>query len=223
MLREIRLYGELGRRFGRVHRLAVASVGEAVRALTANFPGFEQAFIDHKPGFRVWSGPTRIGQPDDINLPSGGRDIIRIAPVTAGAGGNGIGAILLGVALIAAAFISGGATIAATGFLTGGITTTFWGNVALSIGAGLVIGGVSQMLAPQPKLDAGSGDENKPSYAFNGAVNTTAQGHPVPIGYGRLIVGSAVISAGLTAEDIETDRYVWFPFGLGWQKVNSTS
>ena len=42
---------------------------------------------------------------------------------------------------------------------------------------------------------------NTPSYLFNGAVNTTAQGHPVPIGYGRLIVGSAVISASIVTTE----------------------
>ena len=44
--------------------------------------------------------------------------------------------------------------------------------------------------------------ENKPSYSFNGAVNTTAQGHPVPVGYGRLVVGSAVISAGIDVDEV---------------------
>ena len=33
VLREVRLYCVLGKRFGRVHRLAVASASEAVRAL----------------------------------------------------------------------------------------------------------------------------------------------------------------------------------------------
>ena len=40
------------------------------------------------------------------------------------------------------------------------------------------------------------------SYTFSGPVNTTAQGQPVPVGYGRLIVGGAVISAGITTEEI---------------------
>ncbi len=44
--------------------------------------------------------------------------------------------------------------------------------------------------------------DNQPSYVFNGPVNTTAQGQPVPIGYGRLIVGGAVISAGISIDDI---------------------
>ena len=36
---------------------------------------------------------------------------------------------------------------------------------------------------------------------FNGPVNTTAQGNPVPVIYGEMIVGSATISAGIYSED----------------------
>lgn len=43
--------------------------------------------------------------------------------------------------------------------------------------------------------------DNKPSYAFGGPVNTTAQGNPVPIGYGQREIGGAVISAGIYTED----------------------
>ena len=198
MLREIRLYGELGRRFGKVHRLAVESVGEAIRALMANHKGFEQAVLDTAPGYKIWSGTTRLGAPEDIHNPSGAREVIRIAPVVAGAGGNGLGQILIGAALIAVAFIPG-LNVA----VWAGATTTF-ASVAFSVGASLVLGGVAQMLSPQPDLSAGGGErpESRPSYVFNGAVNTSAQGHPVPIGYGRLIVGSAVISAGISTEDI---------------------
>ncbi|WP_416348642.1 hypothetical protein, partial [Listeria welshimeri] len=41
-LRKIRLYGALGKRFGREHRLAVANAAEAVRALGVLFDGFQQ-------------------------------------------------------------------------------------------------------------------------------------------------------------------------------------
>jgi predicted phage tail protein len=41
-------------------------------------------------------------------------------------------------------------------------------------------------------------DEN---YAFNGAANTVRQGVPVPICYGQLMVGGAVISSGITNEN----------------------
>jgi len=45
-------------------------------------------------------------------------------------------------------------------------------------------------------------EANRPSFLFSNVVNTTAQGHCVPVGYGRMRVGSAVISAGITTEDI---------------------
>jgi predicted phage tail protein len=39
------LLGELGKRFGRRHKMAVASAAEAVRALCANFPTFERELV----------------------------------------------------------------------------------------------------------------------------------------------------------------------------------
>lgn len=199
MLREIRLYGELGRRFGRVHHYAVSSVGEALRALMANFADFEQAFVADGALYRVWAGGSRLNEADEVCLPTGSREIIRIAPVLAGAKKGGLGSILLGVALIAAAVFL---PVSITGIGLFGATTV--GGLMGSTGLSLVLGGVAQMLAPQPKTDAGSQDPNSPSYVFNGAVNTTAQGQPVAVGYGRLIVGSAVISAGLSTTDIPT-------------------
>ena len=70
------------------------------------------------------------------------------------------------------------------------------------VGMSLALGGVAQILAPTPNTpEPKESAENTPSYLFNGAVNTTAQGHPVPIGYGRLIVGSAVISASIVTTE----------------------
>jgi predicted phage tail protein len=75
--------------------------------------------------------------------------------------------------------------------------------VSSAIGWGLVLGGVSSLLFTPKTHDPAATErpENKPSYAFNGPVNTTAQGNPVPVGYGRLRVGSQVISAGLYVEE----------------------
>ena len=67
------------------------------------------------------------------------------------------------------------------------------------------------MLASTSKSDQASEDKRDPSYIFNGPVNTMAQGHPVPIGYGEMIVGSAVISAG-----ISVDESPFVPGGPDW-------
>ena len=192
-MRTVRLYGHLGKQFGRVHRLDVASPAEAVRALSANYPGFNAALVGHAPGYRMQVAEELIAL--DLMAFQGSADI-RIIPVVAGAK-NGIGQILIGALVLAAAFATGGISLGATGLVTSGLV----GQMALSFGASLLIGGVTQMLIGAPKTGgASNAPANTPNYSFNGAVNTIAQGNPVPICYGRLIVGSQVISAALTVE-----------------------
>ncbi len=195
-VRTIRLYGYLGTRFGRIHRLAVANAAEAIRALSVMVPGFDAEMIASKirgVRYAVFLGRQNIGK-DDLVLPPG-RDDIRIAPVLQGAKRGGLFQTLLGVALIAAATIFAGGVGAA--FTSKGLV----GATAM-LGASMALGGIVQMLSPQPGgLSASDRPENKPSYGFNGPVNTSAQGNPVPLLYGRLTVGSSVISAGIYAED----------------------
>lgn len=194
-MKTIILLGELGKRYGRRHLLDVKSPAEAVRALCANFKDFGQfvaASSERNVGYRVLNMREDVSE-DELHNPASQR--ITIAPVVAGAGGS-VGKILLGAALIAASFLVPG---------LGAVTlfgTTTLATVAFSVGVSLALGGVAQMLAPQPKFE-GPDEEQQPSYVFNGPVNTTAQGQPVPVGYGRMIVGSAVISAGISVEDIE--------------------
>lgn len=194
-MRTIILLGELGKRYGRRHLLDVKSPAEAVRALCANFRDFA-AFVsrsaERNVGYRVLNMREDVAE-DELHNPAGQR--ITIAPVVAGAGGT-LGKILLGAVLIGASFLVPG--LGAT-VLFG---TTTLASVAFGIGVSMALGGVAQLLAPQPK-SPGPQEEQQPSYVFNGAVNTSAQGQPVPIGYGRMIVGSAVISAGISVEDIE--------------------
>ncbi len=82
-----------------------------------------------------------------------------------------------------------------------------WGQPFINAGVGMVIGGVAQMLGPQPKgLGSQDSAENRPSYSMNGTVNTQAQSNPVSVAYGGhdqkgMLVGSAVISGGIMAED----------------------
>ncbi len=190
------LLGELGRQFGRRHKMVVSSAAEAVRALSANFPTFERELVssgERGVGYKVLVGRDELNL-ERLHEPSG-QQRITIAPVISGAGGNGLGQIILGAALIAVAWWNPMGWAAAGSFLS---QATLY-----SVGTSMILGGVAQMIAPTPKLtDPSERPENKPSYAFNGAVNTTAQGQPVPVGYGRLIVGSAVISAGIDVDEV---------------------
>ena len=63
------------------------------------------------------------------------------------------------------------------------------------VGMMMVAGQLIQMLSPQP--DTGDAEERAENYLFSGAVNTTRQGGPVPLVYGRILTGSSTISASI--------------------------
>ncbi|ELY2765847.1 tail assembly protein [Cronobacter malonaticus] len=194
-LKTVRLYGALGARFGRVHRLVIASPAEACRALSVILPGFEQYMqTAHLRGLRfaVFRGKKNIGQ-DELKHNSGEEDI-RIAPVIGGSKRGGVLQTILGAVLVVGALALGPVGIGAIG-----------GSTAMSIGlmgGSMMIGGVVQMLSPQPGGLASRQDpDNAPSYAFGGPVNTTAMGNPVGLLYGEREIGGAIVSAGIYTND----------------------
>lgn len=194
MLRKIKLYGPLAEFIGRrVLQADVATAAEAVRFLVANFPEVEKHMANQH--YRVSTGDFDLAL-DELHHPAGHEEI-RIVPVVAGAGGA-TARILLGVALIALSFVSFGA--AGTAFAGIGAAGGAAGSAALfSIGGALLLGGVAQLLSPVPKIPQGvdtQGDPRK-SYSFSGIQQTSRQGVPVPIVYGKTLTGSVVISAGI--------------------------
>lgn len=194
-LTTIRLYGALGARFGRVHRLAVQTSAEAVKALCINLDGLESYLMNAKKNgmtFAVFRGKRNIGV-DDFKDLSGNSDI-RIAPVMEGAKKAGLFQTILGAVMVVAGIVVSG--------LSAGWASPV-GGAMISAGIGMAAGGIYQMLSPQPKGLQGRDDpDNKPSYAFGGAVNTLAMGNPVALLYGEREIGGAIISAGIVAEDI---------------------
>lgn len=193
-MRSVKLYGHLGKKFGREFQLEVNSPAEAFRALRANFAGFDAYMHQHrKSGFRVYVG-NRNADEQDLFL-SSKVDSIRIVPVVGGSS-SGAGRIIFGAVIIAAALTPGGQGVAAY-LATGGMTAASITTAIVGIGVSMVLGGVVQLLVGTPKT---STVDNGASYMFNGAVNTTQQGNPVPICYGTMIIGSQVVSSGLTVE-----------------------
>lgn len=190
----IRLYGKLGARFGRLHRMAVNSPAEAVKALCVMLEGFEQYLNDaqkHGMVFSVFRGKKNITV-DDMDI--GGDQDIRIAPIIEGAKKAGLFQTVLGAVLVVVGV--------AIGYFSAGTMSAFGYGLA-KFGAMMMAGGAIQMLSPQTKgLSSRQDADNKPSYAFGGAVNTTAMGNPVAVLYGQREIGGAVISAGILAEDI---------------------
>jgi len=203
-MRLVKVYGQLAKRLGqRVFRADVASPAEAVRFLGVHFPGLDQWLIDSDQdgiGYRVKVSKTTVGE-EDFGLSCNPDATISITPVLTGAGGNGaaIGQIIAGVALVAFSLLLPG-----VGAAIGGALMTKIGLV----GGALILGGTAQLIAPKaPAIGAPSGQGqgqspiNDPralqSYNFNGIQNTSTQGVPIPLVYGKVFVGSVAISAGV--------------------------
>jgi predicted phage tail protein len=207
---KIVLHGMLGRVVGtRVWRLAVQTPAEAIRAIEANTGRLVRHLMNHEGGkaaYRVILDGSDHERIEDITTPMRTPQTIHFVPVLSGAGSNGIWQIVIGVILVAAAFYLGPttgslfSTSLGTGIIKSAAVATFVGTFGVS----LILGGIAQALAPSPHGNFGDTErpENQPSYLFNGAVNTTRQGNPVPVGYGRLRVGSQLVSVGLRTEEI---------------------
>ncbi|EPG8864196.1 tail assembly protein [Citrobacter freundii] len=194
IMTRIELGGALGKTFGRSHDRLIRTTAEAINALSKTICGFEQYLNTSKNRgltYAVFKGKRNIGK-DDLCFPVTG-EVIRIIPVVIGSKKAGLLQTVLGAVLVVVGV--------AVGYLSGG-TLSAVGYGAAKLGAAMMLGGVVQMLSPQPAGLASKQDaENRASYAFGGVTNTAAQGNPVPLLYGRRRIGGAIISAGIYVED----------------------
>tara|TARA_A100001201_G_scaffold39791_1_gene41408 strand:- start:159 stop:800 length:642 start_codon:yes stop_codon:yes gene_type:complete len=213
-MKVVKVYGALRELLGASRFEFVAETpAQAMRALLVNFPHLEKWMADSEKNgiaYRVTVGKQKIHNNDvsGLFLPWSEQEVFSITPVLTGAG-NTV-RIIAGVALIAAAVVFAPAAAAGGGFLTAGAAGTTMSAlgiatvVAGNIGIALVLGGVAGLLSPTPKPISSSREEptQLESNSFSGIVNTTRQGVPVPIAYGRVFVGSSIISAGLDVDQI---------------------
>lgn len=78
------------------------------------------------------------------------------------------------------------------------------------IGLALAMGGVMALLARPPEFQNFRNVDKfgNQSYLFSGPTNIVGEGGPVPVGYGRMLVGSQVISSAYSIKDYQTFRDV---------------
>lgn len=199
-LTRVRLYGPLGRRFGREHALAVNTPLEVREAMEANHPGFKDAVLKLTGyDFVVRVGRQMIGLKEyRQNAPLGGRTI-SFTPVARGSAGSSKGVIqaIAGVLIIAV-------TAIVSYFVP--VLAPFSGY-GYALGVSLIIGGVSSLIAGTPKVSTDSqGSRTKPNAQFDGPQNVTEQGAPVAVCYGEVLVGGNVISASIESVDIVAQK-----------------
>ena len=203
-MKVVKVYGELKKRLGQGRfELDVATPAEAVRALCANFPGLQKWIVDSEQdgvGFKVKVGKDSIKEDnlEELHYPWSERDVFSITPVLTGAG-RGWGKVIVGALLIGAAIMFPGASWGMGGFKAAAGFSGFQAAIG-QLGIAITLMGVAEMLSPVPKMP--DDPEQLQSFSFSGVVNTSKIGTPVPIAYGRLFVGSSVISSGLDVDQL---------------------
>ena len=158
--------------------------------------------------YRVSIG-ARALDAEELHEPAGGSDIA-IVPVIGGAGA--VGRIVAGVALVGLSLLTAGATV---GLL--GLAAPFAiSPILVGVGASLALGGVAELLTPVPRT-AGPGaaamgntaagrpaadTDPRKNYSVSGIQNTTRAGGPVNVIYGKVWIGSTVLSAGIDIDQV---------------------
>lgn len=208
MLVKVKLLGELGRKFGRQYEFIANSPRDVISALSHQLEGFKQYLCEaHEKNiaFRLVDEDPDGMSYENALMPC--RQLI-IAPVIAG--GGSVGKILLGIGLIALSFVSfgAGAWAGVLGLPAGAFGTVGAGGIgafaaagstfAFKLGGALLFSGIAELLAPSP----GDGGQSQ-SFLFDKAAETSVQGTPIPLLYGRYLATSpALISSSVTTYQV---------------------
>jgi len=219
-MKVVKVYGALRKRLGQCRfEFEAATPAQALKALCVNFPGLDKWLIDSERdgvGYRVTIGKERVT--DDLSplvMPWSEREVFSITPVIAGAG-RGLGTIAAGIGLVTLAILAPGAgfALSAGGFTTTGVAATAVAAPSFALASGLAVAagnlsiglifmGIAQAISPQPEISQLDESVQLESFTFSNVVNTSKQGLPVPLAYGRVFVGSAVISSGLDVDEVK--------------------
>ena len=179
---QVTLHGILAKEFKKTFSLAIKRPKEVFDAISCTHNNFRHRIVElanQGVHFTLLVDGKKMATIEELSIVSDNQQI-DIIPLVCGAGKAG--------AIIA---------VIALGILTGGAGIVLSMSFLTNIGVGLVMMGIQMALAPKPKMDRPSADVNsaKQSFLFSSKANTAEQGIPVPVGYGRLRVGSAVIQS----------------------------
>lgn len=187
---EIFVHGALGKEFGKYFKFSISKPRDAILAIDSAIDGFHKRIVELSQSgaqYSLIADDQIIGGVEDY---VGKRKIkqIHIVPTVFGAG---VVALVVGVIALAGAYA---ASVAGAVFLS---------TVLLAVAFTAISFGVQSLLAKPPSansasLSASSGQQSSTSatsksFLFTNKENITQQGNPVPLGYGRLRIGSAVI------------------------------
>ena len=209
MLTIVRLGGELAKKYGKEFKLFLKSPIDVIKILQCNFPDFEKTLMDlERRGmrFRMTTIDRRRQDLtlDDLTLQSQPQ-ILRIAPVVCGASSETrkantqlAASAILAIAAIAVNSATGGAASPLASLAVKAFT-----SAAISFA---MQGAMGHYAARQAKKNKQEIKERHPSNTYSSTDNITEAGGPVPVGYGKMLVGSTVIGASIDVFDLPMSK-----------------
>ena len=180
----VKFYGNL-KQYGDKYKINADTAAEALNCLYLQIKGLKE---DIKKGFfRVRINKKDISEKTlqfglQSQLPHD--SVIHIVPVAAGAKNGGILSVIVGAVMV----------------VVGCWTGQYW---LAGMGVGMMVGGAAMMMTKTPKMKDNANDDGKKSTSFSSLGNTAAQGAPVPLPYGKIMVGSKVESQCVETQDSE--------------------
>jgi len=212
----IYFHGLLGKVYGiQSNEVYGRNIQEAFSWLSARFgTGFRETILQGSWHITQGTRESEILSETDNFIPE---DLItfpiestelHIFPAITGSG-RGVGQIVVGVVLLViATVVTFGAALGVAGALGAvGVTAGFSATTAMIglAGAAALAQGIMQATSATPTMNdyaAAAGTDPKASFLYNGIVNNTEQGVPVPLVYGLHLTGSTVVSSGLDVEQL---------------------
>ena len=168
----VNIHGILAQEYGKSFKFNISNPKDILEAIDCNKSGFIRRLIKlQRDGFcyDIIINKQRITHGPDMDHIKN-PETIDIVPAISGSG-------VFGTIF---SFLAGGGLVA-------------------TIAKALIFAAISYALAPKPENEALEieADGSKSSLIFSNNVNTANQGSPVPLGYGRLKVGSQVVQASI--------------------------
>lgn len=215
MFTVITLHGELGRIADKaIWKLSVKSVGEGLRAIELSLRRKNKSIFDYLATHQNGGAEYRVlidGKDhtcfEELVVPLKHYKSIDIVPVPQGSGNSGLWSVVIGVILVIAGVALAAFTAGQSLYISGLGVTIAAGTVSaiatalILNGVALAIGGLVQLLSHPSETDD---SKTKGSYLFSQVLNSVNQGGPIPVGYGKMIIGSQVISSTVRTVDFGT-------------------
>ena len=189
----INLHGILKFEFGESFQIKIRKPKEIIDAISCNKPRFRKRFCELSEqglNFALIINEKNIKNltAEELTRPPKQIDIVP-AIMGMGVAVAAVGAVALGVGIAGSL---GAITMSAT-----------LASVLIGAGIGLVSAGIQTMIAKRaggpgantPDSAVGTASSIDQSFVFNTQTNLATQGSAVPVGYGRLRVGSLIIQS----------------------------